>query len=79
MDEFLALALSFPTVVFSTLLLVVLAYWCFVILGALDIDAFDLERCLVQLEVVPHDEVIAAVRLEKPAQDRFAMRGTFRA
>ena len=46
MDEFLALALSFPTVVFSTLLLVVLAYWCFVILGALDIDAFDFDADL---------------------------------
>jgi hypothetical protein len=39
MTEFLAAALAFPTVVFSFLLLVVLAYWLTVALVGLDFDA----------------------------------------
>src|SRR5690349_19593415 len=39
MTEFLAAALAFPTVVFSFLLLIVLAYWLTVALVGLDFDA----------------------------------------
>lgn len=39
MTEFLAAALAFPTVVFSLLVLVVLAYWLTVALVGLDFDA----------------------------------------
>lgn len=38
MTEFLTAILAFPTVVFTILLGVVIAYWLFVLLGALDID-----------------------------------------
>jgi hypothetical protein len=38
MAELLALALAFPTVVFTVLLGVVLVYWLFVVLGALHVD-----------------------------------------
>lgn len=38
MTEFLAAILAFPTVVFTILLGVVIAYWLFVLLGALDIN-----------------------------------------
>jgi hypothetical protein len=45
MQEFLQIALSFPTVVFSALMLVMVLYWMMVILGALDLDLleFDLD------------------------------------
>lgn len=43
MQEFLQIALNFPTAFFSLLLLVVLAYWVFVLLGALDLDLFDVD------------------------------------
>ena len=46
MDEFLHIALHFPTALLSLLLLVVLAYWIFVLLGALDLDLFDLDADL---------------------------------
>lgn len=38
MSEFLTAILAFPTVVFTILLGVVIAYWLFVLLGALDIN-----------------------------------------
>jgi hypothetical protein len=38
LTEFLAAILAFPTVVFTILLGVVIAYWLFVLLGALDIN-----------------------------------------
>lgn len=41
MREFLDLALSLPNAVFTALLVCVLAYWAFVMLGALDIEMFD--------------------------------------
>jgi len=41
MIEFLQIALSFPTVVFTTLLGAVLIYWLLVIAGALDLDTLD--------------------------------------
>lgn len=41
MTEFLQQILAFPTVIYTTLLCVVLLYWGFVIFGALDIDMFD--------------------------------------
>lgn len=43
MQEFLNIALGFPTVVWTVLLGVVLAYWLFVILGALDLDFLDFD------------------------------------
>lgn len=41
MDEFLALALSPPTLVFTAWLGLMLVYWIFVMLGALDLELFD--------------------------------------
>jgi hypothetical protein len=38
MGELLALAIAFPTVIFTVLLGVVLVYWLFVVLGALHVD-----------------------------------------
>ncbi len=43
MDDFLQIALSFPTVVFTTALGVVLAYWFVVVVGAMDIDVFGVD------------------------------------
>ena len=43
MTEFVDLALQYPTAIFSVLLVAMLIYWCFVILGAVDIDALDLD------------------------------------
>jgi hypothetical protein len=43
MQEFLNVALSFPTVVWTALLLVALGYWLFVILGALDLELLDFD------------------------------------
>jgi len=43
MYEFFAATLSFPTVVFTVLLLVAVAYWGLVILGALGIDIMDFD------------------------------------
>lgn len=42
MAELLAAALAFPTVVYTILLVVVVVYWLFVVLGALDIDMLDI-------------------------------------
>lgn len=41
MQEFLNIALGFPTVIWTGLLGVVAAYWLFVIVGALDLDVLD--------------------------------------
>lgn len=46
MEDFLQTVLSFPTVVYTTGLGIVLVYWLTVILGALDIDAFGLDADL---------------------------------
>lgn len=43
MDQFLDIALSFPTVVFTVLLAAVLLYWILVALGLLDMDWLDLD------------------------------------
>jgi hypothetical protein len=43
MQEFLQIALSFPTAIFSGLLIVIVLYWLFVIVGMVDIDLFDLD------------------------------------
>ena len=43
MDQFLDIALSFPTVAMTALLAAVLGYWLLVALGLLDIDLFDLD------------------------------------
>lgn len=43
MDAFLHIALSFPPVLFSALLVLVVIYWFFVILGVLDLDLFDFD------------------------------------
>lgn len=43
MEDFLATVLSFPTVVYTTGLGVVLVYWLTVILGALDVDVFGVD------------------------------------
>jgi len=42
MPELLAAALAFPTVVYTILLVVIVVYWSFVVLGALDIDMLDI-------------------------------------
>jgi hypothetical protein len=44
MDDFLAASLSFPTVVFTVLLLIAMAYWLFVIIGAIGLDALDFDH-----------------------------------
>ena len=41
MDLFLDIALSFPTVVLSLLLAVLLGYWALAVLGLFDLDAFE--------------------------------------
>ena len=41
MSELFAALLSFPTVIFTTLLGVVILYWLSVMVGALDVDLFD--------------------------------------
>lgn len=55
MTEFLAAVLSFPTLIFSVLLVLVLLYWCMVLLGALDIEILDFDADLdlgdVELDV----------------------------
>ncbi len=43
MTEFLATTFSFPTVIFTVLLAVCCAYWMMVIVGALGIDALDID------------------------------------
>lgn len=43
MSELLAACLAFPTVIYSLLLSVVLIYWTFVILGALDINMLEVD------------------------------------
>jgi hypothetical protein len=40
-SEFLSAATSFPTVVFSVLLIIVVLYWISVILGAIEVDILD--------------------------------------
>lgn len=42
MPELLAAALAFPTVIYTILLVVIVVYWSFVVLGALDIDMLDI-------------------------------------
>lgn len=46
MEAVFAASLVFPTVVFSLLISLVLVYWLFVLLGALDIDALDIDADL---------------------------------
>ncbi|MDV3439995.1 hypothetical protein R0G64_11215, partial [Pseudomonas otitidis] len=43
MDLFLITALSFPTVVFSFLLLIAVIYWTVVAFGLLEVDLLDVE------------------------------------
>lgn len=43
MQEFLQIALAFPTVIFSGMLIGVLLYWTMVIVGAVDIDLLDFD------------------------------------
>ena len=43
MTEFFATTFSYPTVIFTVLLAVCCAYWLMVIVGALGIDAFDID------------------------------------
>lgn len=43
MEQFLQIAFSFPTAAFSALLSLVVVYWLFVILGAVDVDLFGLD------------------------------------
>jgi len=43
MGEFLRIALTFPTAFYSLLLIVVVAYWLFVMVGVLDLDLFDVD------------------------------------
>ena len=46
MASFLEAFLGYPTVLFSILLGIALAYWCMVIVGALGIDALDVDADL---------------------------------
>lgn len=43
MANFLAIAIGFPTVVFTALLVLSLGYWALVMVGALDLDMFDFD------------------------------------
>lgn len=43
MTEFLQQIMAFPTVIFTSLLALVLLYWMFVIFGALDVDMFGVD------------------------------------
>lgn len=43
MDDLIQLYFSWPTLPFSVLLLVVCAYWLFMIVGAFDLDLFDFD------------------------------------
>ncbi|MFP4601008.1 MAG: hypothetical protein ACLFVJ_22360 [Persicimonas sp.] len=43
MTEFLNIALSFPTVIFSGMLILVVMYWLMAIVGAVDIELFDFD------------------------------------
>ena len=43
MNEFVAIVTSFPTVVFSLALIVVVLFWALAILGVVDIDVLDLD------------------------------------
>ncbi|ASU82065.1 DUF1449 domain-containing protein [Nocardiopsis gilva YIM 90087] len=43
MGEFISTAFGFPTALFSFMLLVVFAYWIFVVLGAVGMDALDVD------------------------------------
>ncbi|TMQ05588.1 MAG: DUF1449 family protein [Deltaproteobacteria bacterium] len=43
MNELVVASLQFPTVVFTIALGIVLVYWLFVLIGALDIDLFDVD------------------------------------
>lgn len=44
MDDFLAASLSFPTVVFTVLLMVAMGYWLLVIIGTIGLDVLDLDH-----------------------------------
>ncbi len=59
MQQFLQIALAFPTVVFTAVLLVLGLYWLLVILGALDLDTFDMSA-----HVNMHGHVDAHVHLD---------------
>lgn len=43
MQDFINIALSFPTAIFSGLLIVLVLYWLSVIVGMVDLDLFDLD------------------------------------
>ncbi len=43
MDNFLAISFSFPTVIFTVLLMVTAGYWIFTILGMFDIEVLDFD------------------------------------
>lgn len=43
MSEFFNIALSFPTVIFSGMLILVMMYWLMAIVGAVDIELFDFD------------------------------------
>lgn len=43
MEEFVRIALTFPPVLFSFMLIVVVVYWIFMVLGVLDLDLFDFD------------------------------------
>lgn len=43
MDNFLAISFSFPTAIFTVLLLIISGYWIFTILGMFDIEMLDMD------------------------------------
>ncbi|QSB05211.1 OB-fold-containig protein [Natronoglycomyces albus] len=44
MDDFLGIALSFPTIIFSFGLILVALYWLLAVVGAMDIDVVDIDK-----------------------------------
>lgn len=54
MNEFLTIITSFPTVVLTALMALVLLFWISAILGAIDIDFFDIDGTDFDLDVDAH-------------------------
>lgn len=73
MQEFLNIALGFPTIVWTALMALVTAYWLFVIVGALDIELLDFDIDFetdfdvdLDLDVSPDADVDAGVDVDAP-------------
>lgn len=51
MDPFYEIVVSFPTVIFTVFLMLSIFYWCFAVLGLVDIDIFDVDLPEPELSV----------------------------